>query len=1105
MTYLDGLPPEQAAALDQVNRAGLAALRTYLADGDAIAFLGAGASVPLYPLWGEVIGELVDAAVERGLGDDAARSCRALSADEPDGVVEILRRHLGPAQYQAALRETFRVRRDPESGRTWTATHELVCRCAFRAVVTTNYDPGIVDARMRVRPTASGTGFASWTDELTLDRWRTGEVFGGDELPVLFAHGQHNQPDSIVLATTEYRKAYAGKLSGVLARMVDSAHLVWIGFSFADQRIRGVLREIAERSGTRIEPGAPVRHIAIMAWDPMGDRDPQTLRQLGAIQYGADLVLYPAPDGDHSALQRLLAALTDERYPSAPAAVSKAAAPVSLPVRWEHGAEEGRFFTGRMEELARLDRWAADPAVRLVGVTAWGGAGKTALVTHWLQRTVPAGRRGAFAWSFYADPSADHWAEGLLEWARRELGLHLDGRGSVAAAVIKLVRSVPLVLVLDGLEVVQEGPATDAYGRLLDGVLREVLTASCRIEHGSLVVLTSRFPFADLQIFDGTSARMLEVLPFTPTEGAAVLADASPGTLTDDERRAFVAEVDGHALAVAAMAALLAEHPGTTADLRSQLAASGRTGEKVARVLSFYADRLSHPHRCLVAAVSLFSRPVGAEQVLTVGGHETFDGHLDGWDVYQVRAAVRGPLAGLLSWHPDGTISAHPLVRETFRPLALGAALVAVEATLTSATQGTVRNRAEALRVVEAIELSIEAGHWTAADDLYRNRTNAGKMWRRLPAARLGQRAATAFVATPARREECRARLSARILGFYLVSAGMDAMNAGDVAMAQGWVSAGVNHDRASEDWFNLAIALMNLADGLNWQGQPLAAVRAATEALAHATTAGSGRVIADVRVCLGWSAGLAGDVPTAERCFQAADRFEYANDADHDHLYSLRGVQWAELLARTGREEPARRLVARGRAIAQNGGWTRDVARCQVMLVRLDLAAGDAAASGPEITAAIACLRDGDLLVDLADGLTVAAEHARVTGELEAADDHATEALEIAAPRGLVPTHTAALAARARVAADRHAATRDSKHLYRGRDAADAAARLASGADPLPWQELEAMRAHAHLDKAEGVDRGWAGRAATLHKQLVPDGLDPDPLATVEAERDSE
>ena len=54
------------------------------------------------------------------------------------------------------------------------------------------------------------------------------------------------------------------------------------------------------------------------------------------------------------------------------------------------------------------------------------------------------------------------------------------------------------MVVLDGLEVAQEGPAGGEFGRLLDGVLREVLTGWCQQEHAGLAVLTSRFPFADL-------------------------------------------------------------------------------------------------------------------------------------------------------------------------------------------------------------------------------------------------------------------------------------------------------------------------------------------------------------------------------------------------------------------------------------------------------------------------------------------------------------------------------------------------------------------------------------------------------------------------------
>lgn len=260
--YLAGLPATQREELARVNGAGLAALRRYLSSGQAVAFLGAGVSAPLYPLWDALIGELVDEAAGR-LDEQEAATCRVLARDSPEEVTEIVRASLGAAVYREVLREVLRVRTDPQTGRSWTPVQELVCRCAFKAVVTTNYDPGIVNAMLRVRAGASATGFTTWEDELGLDRWRTGDVFGDAELPVLFAHGQHNRPDSVVLATTEYRRAYAGKLPQVLARLVDG-HLAWIGFSFADQRIAAILREIADRTGTRADPGG--RRVMSRSW-----------------------------------------------------------------------------------------------------------------------------------------------------------------------------------------------------------------------------------------------------------------------------------------------------------------------------------------------------------------------------------------------------------------------------------------------------------------------------------------------------------------------------------------------------------------------------------------------------------------------------------------------------------------------------------------------------------------------------------------------------------------------------------------------------------------------------------------------------------------------
>ena len=158
-----------------------------------------------------------------------------------------------------------------------------------------------------------------------------------------------------------------------------------------------------------------------------------------------------------------------------------------------------------------------------------------------------------------------------------------------------------------------------------------------------------------------------------------------------------------------------------------------------------------------------------------------------------VQAVVTGRLGGLASWHPDGTISAHPLVRDTFRRLVLDAAGTAAETSLAGLPTGTVTSRADGLQVVEAIELLLDADQWQPANDLYTNRSSNGRVWMTLPAARLGQRAATAFVATPARRDACAVQLSPDRLGFYMNDAGLFAKNAGDLAAARStcpWPSA---------------------------------------------------------------------------------------------------------------------------------------------------------------------------------------------------------------------------------------------------------------------------------------------------------------------------
>jgi hypothetical protein len=400
-----------------------------------------------------------------------------------------------------------------------------------------------------------------------------------------------------------------------------------------------------------------------------------------------------------------------------------------------------------------------------------------------------------------------------------------------------------------------------------------------------------------------------------------------------------------------------------------------------------------------------------------------------------------------------------------------------VDTALADTPAGVVTDRAHALHVVEAIELLLDADQWKAADDLYLSRTANGEVWKHLPAAGLGQRA-TAFVATPDRRQACRTHLAAYRLGWYLNEVGLFALYAGTPAFWPSvcrtwpsvWGGSGTPNPRSPPP-----------RKPSPTPPPPTTADRSSR----HTATGG------------GWPTGWRH--PAAEQHFLAADHIQHTDDPDGAHLSSIWGVWWAGLLARTGRPGPARRLTTANLTICHRNGWNDDATRCRVMLARLDLADQAFDTAGQHVEAALRIFRDGDYLLDMAEALTVSADHARHTGEFDRAADHLAEALTLTAPRHLTPTHTAGLTARALLAADRHAATGDPRHLFEGRDAADAALRLATGAYPLPWQQLAALRAHAHLDHATHTHYGWAGKAEQLLRRLVPAALDPAPLATIE------
>ncbi len=74
------------------NQCAFDRLRGLVQEGKAIAFVGAGASAALYPLWAELIRRLADKAVRSGRSTDADRaSWLHMYTDYPDEVVRSIK------------------------------------------------------------------------------------------------------------------------------------------------------------------------------------------------------------------------------------------------------------------------------------------------------------------------------------------------------------------------------------------------------------------------------------------------------------------------------------------------------------------------------------------------------------------------------------------------------------------------------------------------------------------------------------------------------------------------------------------------------------------------------------------------------------------------------------------------------------------------------------------------------------------------------------------------------------------------------------------------------------------------------------------------------
>lgn len=265
-----------------------------LRGGGAIALIGAGSSARVgYPVWSRLLALMAEEILrQRPLVQDELT--QLAGAEDQLWRAEEYRRLLGPDQYAALMRQIF----GPQDV-TVDRFHELLVRLPFRHVLTTNYDPVLEDAHTQAL--RSPPRRVEWRDQADVQEFiqKLGDPADHSRRYV-YLHGRYNDPESLVLAESDYSSHYHMRADTLpkLWSLMATQRVVSIGFSLSDLDLMALFRLVKGQLGH----GAP-RHFAVLALDSRKDSSVERRRLTG--KYGIEPVFYPWSE-NHAALVELV-------------------------------------------------------------------------------------------------------------------------------------------------------------------------------------------------------------------------------------------------------------------------------------------------------------------------------------------------------------------------------------------------------------------------------------------------------------------------------------------------------------------------------------------------------------------------------------------------------------------------------------------------------------------------------------------------------------------------------------------------------------------------------------------------------------------------------
>ncbi|KJU84252.1 NTPase (NACHT family) [Candidatus Magnetobacterium bavaricum] len=270
------------------NDLNLQKLKEVIKSGRAIAFVGAGCSMPLgYPSWAGLIQKMLDEIVSI---KPAAKSMVEKLRQEDDLLVvaDECKSLMGPEYYVFIGRQFEPKTKD---GKKHTPEHEAIVTLPFHNYITSNYDACLDNAYcLTTLGRESATCFTYNNRQKLADYCNP----NNESTKMIFhIHGRYDTPEDIVLTENEYKDVYHEGFISSLRSIIMTHPVVFIGSGVNDLDFLTIMRFI-----DNVFKKFQDKHYAIIPCPDNGYAENEVRRL--TIRYNIVPVFYENPDGSHS-------------------------------------------------------------------------------------------------------------------------------------------------------------------------------------------------------------------------------------------------------------------------------------------------------------------------------------------------------------------------------------------------------------------------------------------------------------------------------------------------------------------------------------------------------------------------------------------------------------------------------------------------------------------------------------------------------------------------------------------------------------------------------------------------------------------------------------